>query len=132
MQNPTTPTPLPLDRAATSSTAPLMSLPARSNSSAIISFAASPGSAAFAPWDRSGASATKPSAAKRRHTPLLGQTRPHHSWITTTPGPLPPAGEARYPTSVEPPLGNSITDPMSAKLLPAAQPVQESARERED
>src|SRR5438270_4215658 len=39
-------------------------------------------------------------------------TRPHHSWMTTTPGPLPDAGMARYPCPVVPLLGNSIISPM--------------------
>src|SRR4051812_30339345 len=38
-------------------------------------------------------------------------TRPHHSWMTTTPGPPPSAG-AKYPAPVEPLLGNSTMLPM--------------------
>src|SRR5205823_4094956 len=37
---------------------------------------------------------------------------PHHSWMTTTPGPfLPSAGVARYPLPVPPLLGNSTISP---------------------
>src|ERR1041384_2817533 len=31
--------------------------------------------------------------------------RPHHSWMTTTPGPEPDSGSARYPWAVRPLLG---------------------------
>src|SRR3954470_7586400 len=31
--------------------------------------------------------------------------RPHHSWMTTTPGPEPDSGRARYPWAVRPLLG---------------------------
>src|SRR5260370_12042582 len=67
---------------------------------------------AYPPWTRSGASAVKPSSASLSHTPLSCGTRPHHSWMTRTPGPAPSAGVARYPLAVEPLLGNSTVSPM--------------------
>src|SRR5437764_5307132 len=63
--------------------------------SAMKSLPAVSGSSAVLPWYRSGASAEKPSAAKRSQTFLMWPTRPHHSWITSTPGPLPDGGVAR-------------------------------------
>ncbi len=39
--------------------------------------------------------ATKPSRASRSQTSRMWSTRPHHSWMTITPGPLPEAGTAR-------------------------------------
>src|SRR5437867_2548925 len=53
------------------------------------------GSLAVLPWYMSGASAVKPSAAKRSQTFLMCCTSPHHSWITSTPEPLPDVGVAR-------------------------------------
>ena len=72
-----------------------MSLAACARFSAIISFPASSGSVVVSPRYRSGASATKPSAAKRSHTSWMWGTRPHHSWITTSGTPPPDSGMAR-------------------------------------
>ena len=74
---------------AAASTAPLRSLAACSRLSAIISLPAPSGSVDDSPWYRSGASAVKPAAAKRSTTSLMCGTRPHHSWMTSTPGPVP-------------------------------------------
>src|SRR5688500_5800933 len=49
----------------------------------------------------------------------MWSTRPHHSWITTTPGPLPDSGVARYPCPVPPLLGNSTICPMARTLVAA-------------
>ena len=95
MQNPVTPTRSPPARSDTSSTAPDMSLPAWSRFIAIISFPASSGSVVDSPRYRSGARATKPSAAKRSHTSSMWGTRPHHSWMTTRGSPPPADGTAR-------------------------------------
>src|SRR2546421_12229530 len=43
-------------------------------------------------------------------------SRPHHSWMTTTPGPAPSFAVARYPPAVSPLLGNSTFSPMAEKL----------------
>ena len=88
MQKPTTPI-LPPVRSASRSTAPLMSFAACSMLSAIISLPAPSGSVAAWPWYRSGASAVNPAAAKRSTRSLMCGTRPHHSWMTSTPGPDP-------------------------------------------
>src|SRR3954464_14804240 len=61
--------------------------------------------AIFPPY-RSGASATKPSRAKRSATSAMWSSSPHHSWMTITPGPFPEAGFARYPCASLPLLGN--------------------------
>jgi hypothetical protein len=58
-------------------------------SRAIMSFPASSGERVLLPWYKSGASAENPPEAKRSATFLMCGTRPHHSWITTTPGPPP-------------------------------------------
>ncbi len=42
----------------------------------------------------SGASATKPSAARRLVTSAMWLVRPYHSWVTMTPAPEPPSGSA--------------------------------------
>src|SRR4051812_33878145 len=47
----------------------------------------------------------KPSAASRLVTSAMWLVRPHHSWMTTTPGPAPDSGSARYPWAVRPLLG---------------------------
>src|SRR5579875_1195649 len=61
-------------------------------------------------------------------------TSPHHSWITTTPGPDPEAGVARYPPPVVPLLGNSMCSPMSAdatvRQAPGAGPARVPALPR--
>ena len=75
------------------------------------SFPAPSGSLAVLPWYMSGASAVKPSAANRSHTLLMWPTRPHHSWSTSTPGPLPEAGVARYPAVLLPFDANSTIVP---------------------
>ncbi len=74
--------------------APDTSATAWSRFRAIISLPASSGSVVVSPWYRSGARATKPSAAKRSHTSLMWGTSPHHSWITIRPGPTPRSGTA--------------------------------------
>ena len=66
----------------------------------------------------SGASALNPSAAKRSQTFLMCWTRPHHSWMTITPGPLPLGGVARYPSLVVPLVGNfTVVPAMSVSSL---------------
>src|SRR2546429_9154808 len=70
-----------------------------------------------------GASAVSPSAASRSQTFLMCRTRPHHSWMTRTPGPFPDGGVARYADVLvefdgksiilpgiaqEPPLGSGV------------------------
>src|SRR3954470_3036283 len=87
------------------STAPARSRAARSTGSSVSSFIASSASWATLPPNRSGASATKPSAASRSLTSAMWSVRPHHSWITMTPGPLPDGGVARYPWASLPLLG---------------------------
>ena len=97
MQNPITPTPLELtaSEASRKSIAPRMSLAACSRLSAIISLPASSGSVVVAPRYRSGARAENPAAAKRSTTSRMWGTSPHHSWMTMTPGPVPPAAGAK-------------------------------------
>src|SRR6266536_1540211 len=46
---------------------------------------------------RSGAKATKPSAASRSHSVLKNGFNPHQAWSTITPGPLDCSGSAKYP-----------------------------------
>src|SRR5262249_41454894 len=82
--------------------------------SAMNSLPAPSGSLAVLPWYMSGASAVKPSAANRSHTLLMCPTSPHHSWSTSTPGPLPAAGVARYPDVLVPFAGNSAIFPAIA------------------
>src|SRR5690242_15204204 len=108
MQKPTVPVPEPVvsPRPARYAAAPAMSRAAWSMARPISSFTASSGSRATRPWYRSGASATKPSAANRSATSVMCPTSPQYSWITTTPGPDPESGTARYPSAVPPLLGN--------------------------
>src|ERR671914_300468 len=120
-QKPTTPTPLPSKASCPTrwSTAPDISFTASSMFMAIIFCWASSGCSVVSPWYRSGASAAKPSAAKRSTRPLTWSSTPHHSWSTTTPGPLPDSGTARYPEAV-PPLASNSTSGMnsvSSRLL---------------
>ena len=56
------------------------------------SLPASSGSVVSLPRYRSGATATNPWAASRSATLRMWGTSPHHSWMTTTPGPLPDGG----------------------------------------
>src|SRR5262245_63877547 len=84
---------------------------------AMKSLPAPSGSLAVWPWYMSGARALKPSAAKRSHTFLMCGTRPHHSWMTITPGPLPPGGVARYPSVVVPLVANFTILPAMVPLL---------------
>src|SRR5487761_1406703 len=42
---------------------------------------------------------------------LIWSLSPHHSWITTRPGPGPAPGTLRYPVAVLPLLGNSTIRP---------------------
>src|SRR3954451_6422179 len=107
MQNPTAPTFDDVTAACPSrkSTAPARSWAALSTGSSDISAPASSESWVVAPPNRSGASATKPSAANRSVTSLMWVVRPHHSWMTTSPGPLPDSGTAREPWAVPPLLG---------------------------
>src|SRR4029077_9484321 len=79
--------------------------------SAMKSLPAPSGSLAVWPWYMSGASAVNPSAANRSQTFLMWPTRPHHSWSTRTPGPLPPAGVARKPAVLPPFDANSTIVP---------------------
>src|SRR5437773_2503986 len=72
---------------------------------------AASGSLAVLPWYMSGASAVNPSVANRSQTFLMCRTRPHHSWITRTPGPLPDAGVARYADVLVPFAENSTILP---------------------
>ena len=72
-----------------------MSSAADATRSPIMSLPASSGSVVCAPRKRSGASATKPAAASRSATDRMWGTMPHHSWMTTTPGPRPASGTAR-------------------------------------
>ena len=95
MQKPTAPS-FALDECpARNLSAPRRSFSAWPTLSAMKSLPAVSGSSAVLPWYRSGASAEKPSAANRSQTFLLWPTRPHHSWMTSTPGPLPDGGVAR-------------------------------------
>ncbi len=72
MQNPSTPTlPVHSGRFARYCAAPDMSLAAWSMARPIISRIASSGSPVCAPWKRSGASATNPSAASRSATDVM-------------------------------------------------------------
>ena len=89
-----------MSRAAWSIAMPMSSLPARS------------GSAACTPWYRSGARAANPAPAKRSATALMCGTRPHHSWMTITPGPGFPGGVARYPTLDPPSVGYRTSSPI--------------------
>jgi hypothetical protein len=52
-------------------------------------------SCVVAPPQRSGASATKPSAASRSVTSLMWLVRSHYSWMAITPCPDPDSGTAR-------------------------------------
>ncbi len=74
----------------------LRSIAASATFSSCMRRLASSSSSAISPSYRSGASATKPSSAKRSQTSRMWSTRPHHSWMTITPGPDPPSGIARY------------------------------------
>ncbi len=71
MQKPTAPTRFVEDRARRYVTAPRRSFSARAMLSAMKSLPAPSGSLAIWPWYRSGASATKPSAASRSQTCLM-------------------------------------------------------------
>ena len=75
-------------RGAGSSAAPHMSCSAWSIDSAIIFCWASLGSVVVSPRYRSGASAKKPSAAKRSQIERMCSSRPHHSCRTIVAGPL--------------------------------------------
>src|ERR1019366_6678033 len=92
---------------------------ARSTSSSIRRRPAWAGEVVVLPWYRSGASATKPSFAKRSVTSLMCGTRPHHSWITTTAGPLPDTGFANHPSSFWPFTVKETFSPMCALLIDA-------------
>src|SRR5262245_20890282 len=92
--------------------------------SAMKSLPAPSGSLAVLPWYMSGASAVNPSAANRSQTFLMWPTSPHHSWRTSTPGPLPAAGVARYPAVLLPFDANST-------MLPAMRDLLMTARVRE-
>ena len=89
-QKPTTPTPWPVvsGMASRASTAAAMSLAACSSCISMTSLPASSGSVVSLPRYRSGATATNPWAANRSATSRMWGTSPHHSWMTTTPGPL--------------------------------------------
>ncbi len=104
MQNPTTPTASPTTAGCPSSTstAPRRSRAACSIGSSRWSRAASALSWVVVPPYRSGARATNPSAAKRSAMATMCEVSPHHSWITTTPGPVPCGGSARYPWAGRP------------------------------
>src|SRR6266571_805166 len=97
--------------------APLRSRSACEMFNAMKSLLAASGSLAVLPWYMSGASAVNPSAAKRSQTFLMCPTRPHHSWSTSTPGPLPEAGVARYPAVLLPFDANSTIVPAMLKPL---------------
>ncbi len=107
MQNPTDPTVSEVTSGSPSrwSTAPDSSSTPRATGSARIIRRASSLSWATLPPYRSGARATNPSAASRRVTSAMWSVSPHHSWMTTTPGPRPDGGSARYPWAVVPALG---------------------------
>src|SRR5579859_4277692 len=115
MQKPTMPTRSPAVRslAASHFPAPSMSRAASARSSAMSSLPASSGSLVCLPWYRSGARATNPSAAKRSHRSRMCSFIPQYSWMTTTPGPRPLGGVARYPPHVCPLLGNSTVSPIA-------------------
>ena len=95
MQKPTQPTLAVDDCWPRYLAAPPRSFSAWAMLSAMKSLPAPSGSSAVLPWYMSGASAEKPSAAKRSQTRLMWGTSPHHSWMTSTPGPLPDVGVAR-------------------------------------
>ena len=95
MQKPTAPIFCVDECGARAAAAPRRSFSAWAMFSAMKSLPAPSGSLAVWPWYMSGASAENPSAAKRSHTFLMWPTRPHHSWMTSRPGPLPDAGVAR-------------------------------------
>ena len=97
MQNPTAPTLLLVTASWPSrkSTAPASSFALVSTGSSLMSRPASSPSWAVRPPYRSGARATKPSAASRSVTSAMWSVRPHHSWMTSTPGPEPVGGSAR-------------------------------------
>src|SRR5207247_1385381 len=78
---------------------------------AIMSLPASSGDSVALPWYRSGARARKPAPANRSVTFLICGANPHHSWMTTTPGPFPAAGIDRYPAVVAPLLENLTISP---------------------
>ena len=103
MQNPTTPTLSPDDRLRTSSTAPDMSLagPVELQRHHLLARLVGLGTT-FVPRYRSGASATNPSAAKRSQTSSMCGTRPHHSWITMTPGPVARRRHGQIPLALGP------------------------------
>src|SRR4026209_246528 len=107
MQKPTAPSLEVEECPARYVAAPARSFSARSILRAMKSLPAASGSLAVWPGYRSGASAEYPATAKRSQTFLMCPTRPHHSWITRTPGPLPDAGIDRCPFEVCPLLGNS-------------------------
>src|SRR2546425_12170260 len=96
MQKPTAPSLAVDDCCARYLAAPRRSFSAWAMLSAMKSLPAPSGSFAVLPWYMSGASAVSPSAASRSQTFLMCRTRPHHSWITRTPGPFPDGGVARY------------------------------------
>ena len=70
---------------------------ARSASMAASSASASSGVSAVRPACRSGARATNPSSASRSHTSRKNGVSPHQACSTSTPGPVPLSGTARYP-----------------------------------
>src|SRR4029453_7515320 len=88
-----------------------MSLAACSSCSSITSLPASSGSVVSFPRYRSGATATNPWAARRSATSRMWGTRPHHSWMTTTPGPLPEGGREIYAGTASPLTGISVIEP---------------------
>src|SRR5262249_60109231 len=47
------------------------------------------------------------------HTPVSCGTRPHHSWSTSTPGPLPEAGIESQPSAMSPLLAKVTVSPMT-------------------
>ena len=111
MQKPTTPSFFVEDWPARYCAAPRRSFSAWAMLSAMKSLPAASGSLAVLPWYMSGASAVNPSVASRSQTVLMWRTRPHHSWMTRTPGPLPAAGVARYADVLVPFDGNSTILP---------------------
>src|SRR5205809_335387 len=117
MQKPTAPSFFVEDCAARYCAAPRRSFSAWAMLWAMKSLPAPSGSFALLPWYMSGASAANPSAANRSQTFLMCRTRPHHSWITRTPGPLPDEGAARYDDVLVPFDGTSTILPGMLKNL---------------
>src|SRR5437016_873484 len=57
----------------------------------------------------------------------MPESRPHHSWMTKTPGPDPSGGVTKYPDATLPLLWNSTISAM-AHFKPMACPARYSAR----